>query len=250
MTEFAKTSNAVLIETGTEILKTLRAPEFLIPTLIFPVAFYALFGVVLSSGDARNATYLLATYGIFATMGPSIFGFGIAVANEREHGWLDLKRAAPAPSASYVLAKVMTTLIFASMAVALVHAVAGFGAGVALPRSTWVALMGVHIVATLPFILIGLTIGFLLRASGAVAVANLLFMGLAVLGGLWIPIAVFPSIMQSIAQLLPSFHLAEIALHVSGAPGERDVQFHLLITLVMTTVLLGITLFAWRHQKN
>jgi len=250
MTEFTTARHALLIETGTEILKTVRAPEFLIPTLIFPVAFYALFGVVLSGGDSKNAAYLLATYGIFAAMGPAIFGFGIAVANEREHGWLDLKRAAPAPSASYILAKVLTTLIFASIAVALVHAAAGFAAGVALARSAWAALMTVHILATLPFILIGLTVGFLLRASGAVAVANLLFMGLAVLGGLWIPVAVFPPTLQSIAQLLPSFHLAEIALHVSGAPGERDVQFHLLVTLAMTAALLACTLVAWRHQKN
>ena len=108
-------------------------------------------------------------------MGPSIFGFGVGVANERERGWLDLKRAAPAPAVSYILAKVITTLIFAALAVAMVHAVAGFGAGVALPRTTWAALMGVHILSTLPFILLGLTIGFLLRSNGAVAIANLLF---------------------------------------------------------------------------
>lgn len=235
---------ALQTETGAEILKAIRAPEFLIPTLIFPVAFYTLFGVVLSGGDVGRATYLLATYGIFATMGPAIFGFGIAVANERERGWLDLKRAAPAPGVSYVLAKVLTTLIFASLAVASVHAVAGFGAGVVLPRSTWALLTGVHILSTLPFILIALSIGFLLKANGAVAIANLLFMGLAVLGGLWIPISIFPAIMQSLAQLLPSHHLAEIALFVSGAPGNRNLGFHLSTIFLMTAVLLGITLYA------
>lgn len=240
----------ILIETGAEILKTVRAPEFIVPTLVFPVAFYALFGVVLSGGSTETAAYLLATYGIFAVMGPSIFGFGIAVANERERGWLDLKRAAPAPAMSYVLAKVITTLIFASLAVALVHAVAGFGAGVALPRATWAGLLGVHILSTLPFILIGLTIGFMLKANGAVAIANLLFMGLAILGGLWIPIAVFPGIMQTLAQFLPSYHLAEIALEVSGAPGTRNIPFHLITTLVMTVILMGTTLMAWRYQRT
>ena len=240
-------SHAILNETGTEILKAIRAPEFLVPTLAFPFAFYGLFGVVLSNG---SAAYLLATYGIFATMGPAIFGFGIAVANERERGWLDLKRAAPAPGASYVLAKVITTLIFASLAVASVHAVAGFFADVALPRATWAALMGVHILSTLPFILIGLTVGFLFKANGAVAIANILFMGLAILGGLWIPIQVFPPVMQSIAQFLPTYHMAEVALHVSAAPGVRDVFFHLTVTLAMTALLLAITLFSWRHQRS
>lgn len=243
-------ARSIRIETGAEILKVIRAPEFIVPTLVFPVAFYALFGVILTGGSTGNAAYLLATYGVFAVMGPSIFGFGIAVANERERGWLDLKRAAPAPAASYILAKVITTLIFAALAVAMVHAAAGFGAGVALPRTIWAALLGVHILSTLPFILIGLTIGFLLKANAAVAIANLLFMGLAVLGGLWIPIVVFPSVMQSIAQALPSYHLAEIALHVSGAPGARDIQFHLYVVLAMTLILMGITFFAWRFQRN
>lgn len=242
-------ANSILIETGAEIVQVVRAPEYIIPTLVFPVAFYGLFGVLLAGGS-DNAAYLLATYGIFAVMGPSIFGFGIAVANERERGWLDLKRAAPAPAASYILAKVITTLIFASLAVALVYIVAGFVGGVALPRAIWAALLGVHILATLPFILIGLTIGFFLKANTAIAIANLFFMGLAILGGLWIPVFVFPEIMQTIAKFLPSYHLAEIALGVSGAPGERDMGFHVGITLIMTLVLSGITLLAWRNQQD
>jgi len=240
----------ILIETGAEILKAVRAPEFIVPTMVFPVAFYGLFGIVLSGDGPENAAYLLATYGIFAVMGPSIFGFGIGVANERERGWLDLKRAVPAPAASYVLAKVFTTLIFASLSVAMVHALAGFGGGVALPRAKWAALLGVHILSTLPFILIGLSVGFFLKANGAVAIANLLFMALAILGGLWIPIFIFPSIMQSIAHLLPSYHLAEIALDISGATGERNIRIHLLAIATMTITLLGITLLAWRHQRH
>lgn len=241
---------SIQIETGAEILKALRAPEFILPTLIFPAAFYGLFGIVLSGGATENAAYLLATYGVFAVMGPSIFGFGIAVANERERGWLDLKRAAPAPAVSYILAKVITTLIFASVSVAMVHALAGFVAGVQLPRPTWAALLGVHMLSTLPFILVGLLIGFAFKANGAVAIANLLFMGLAILGGLWIPVFVFPSFMQSLAQFLPSFHLAEIALDISGAPGTRNIQSHLSIIAVMTLALMALTVFVWRHQRT
>lgn len=243
-------TRSIMIETGAEILKVVRAPEFIVPTLVFPVAFYGLFGIILNSGTGGGAAYMLATYGVFAVMGPSIFGFGVAVANEREHGWLDLKRAAPAPGVSYILAKVISTLIFAALSVAMVHALAGFVGGVALPRLTWAALLGIHILSTLPFILIGLTIGFMFKANGAVAIANLLFMGLAVLGGLWIPIFVFPSLLQTIAQFLPSYHLAEIALDVSGAPGERNLSFHLTSIAAMTGVLLAFTLFAWRHQRS
>lgn len=241
-------SNPLVIESGAEVLKALRAPEYIIPTLVLPVAFYCLFGIVLPMGGGNNASYLLATYGVFAVMGPAVFGFGIAVATERERGWLELKRAAPIGAATYILAKIFATLVFASLALALLYTAAGFFGGVALPRGTWALLLGVHVLATVPFILIGLSIGLFMKANGAVAVANLLFLGLAILGGLWIPIMVFPATMQSIAAFLPSYQLAEIALAVVGAPGERQVVGHALALAVMTAVLLAITLLAWRRQ--
>jgi len=241
--------SSLRLETGAEILKALRAPEYMIPTMIFPVGFYLLFGVVLSMGSS-SASYLLATYGIFAVMGPSIFGFGIAVANERDKGWLSLKRAAPAPGINYILAKIIATLIFASIAVALIHLVAGFLGDVALPKRVWTALLLVHIASTLPFILIGLTIGFLLKTNAAMAIANLVFMGLAVLGGLWIPIMVFPSIMQKFAQFLPTYHLGEIALYVGGAKDGRDIGTHVTIIAIMTIMLMIITIISWSRQRE
>lgn len=241
--------NIIRYETGAEILKAFRAPEFILPTLIFPVAFYMLFAVVLTSGTEHSA-YLLATYGIFAVMGPAIFGFGVAVANERMMGWLDLKRAVPAPPFAYILAKVKTTLLFASMAVALVYIVGGFMGGVALPRSTWALLLFTHILAAIPFILIGLLIGFLFKANAAIAIANLVFLGLAALGGLWMPIMVFPETMQKIATWLPSYHLGEIALAISGAPGERDVMFHICVVAMMSVVLAIAVVLAWPRQKS
>lgn len=51
----------------------------------------------------------------------------------------------------------------------------------------------------IPFTLIGLGIGCRLGQNGAIAVANLVFLALAVLGGLWMPIAVFPEGLETIA---------------------------------------------------
>ncbi|MEM7082245.1 MAG: ABC transporter permease [Pseudomonadota bacterium] len=243
------TTRAWITECSAELLKALRAPEYMIPTMIFPVAFYTFFGVIMPQGNGASE-YLLATYGVFAVMGPAVFGFGVAVANERDRGWLDLKRASPAHGASYIVAKIVVTLLVASLAVALVYAVAGFAADVALPRSVWLALFAVHVSSALPFILIGLTIGFTLGANAAVAVANLVFMGLAILGGLWIPISLYPDVMQGFARALPSYHLGEMALSVAGAPGDHTFTNHAVIMLVMTLALAGLTLFAWHRQRN
>src|SRR5690606_18200057 len=84
-----------LLEMKYEFLHLLRTPIFALPTVLFPVMFYLLFGVVMNSGPATE--YLLATYGVFGVMGASMFGFGVTVAIEREQGFLHLKRALPMP---------------------------------------------------------------------------------------------------------------------------------------------------------
>lgn len=240
--------NPLINETGAEILKAYRAPEFLLPTMLMPSAFYSLFGIILSAGNS-NATYLLATYGVFAVMGPAIFGFGVGVANERDKGWLQLKQAVPAPPYSYLTAKIITTLLFASLALMPIYLIASFFAGVELPRETWISLFALHLISAIPFVLIGLSLGFSLNSGGAVAISNIVFLTLAVLGGLWIPVTMFPSMMQSIAKFTPSYHLAELALAIVSVGGEHDSLFNLLSVLIMSLAFLGMAILAWSRQR-
>lgn len=244
----ARTANPFIAEIGAECLKLMRAPEFIAPTLILPTVFYTMFAVIIP-GSSQNAPYLLATFGVFAVMGPALFGFGAGVAQERERGWLKLKRAVPAPAFAFILAKTIATLLMAAAGLALVYASAGFLAGVELERSTWALLLTVHILSALPFVFAGLTLGFLMGANAAVAAANLVFLALALLGGLWIPIVVFPDIMQQMAWAVPSYHLAEIALAASGAGGTRPVGLHLAVVTAMTGGFALAATFAWLRQR-
>ncbi|WP_430431259.1 ABC transporter permease [Oceanicaulis sp.] len=241
-------ANAYLAEIKAEVLKLSRMPEFAIPTLILPVMFFTLFGVIIP-GSRDNAPYLLSTFGVFAVMGPALFGFGAGVAQERERGWLTLKRAVPAPASALLVAKTTATILIASVSLAAIYTVAAFAADVSLPPAVWLGLLLVHVLSAIPFVLIGLALGFVFGANAAVAVANILYLGMAVLGGLWMPVSIFPRIMGQIAQVLPSFHLAEIALAISGAAGDKDMLGHILATLVITVIAAGLALLAWARQR-
>ncbi len=246
--------NAFFHECGAEILKAVRAPEYILPTLTLPIAFYSLFVFAFPGGGKDSAQYLLATYGVFAVMGPAIFGFGVGVANERDRGWLQIKRASPSPSISYMGAKIIITLIFASLALVPIYLVAGFGADITLPRTAWALLLGIHLLSAVPFVLIGLILGFSLSSNGAVAVSNIIFLGMAALGGLWMPAFLFPSTLQKISTYLPSYQLAEVALAVVGAPSQsgnpRIPIENLTIIAIMTTLLAGIAFWTWAKQRN
>ena len=110
-----------LAEAASELLRLARTPSFAAPTLAFPLVFYVMFGIVLpgSWGGLDRATYLLATYGVFGVIGPSLFGFGVGMAMERQQGWLELKRVSPMPIAAYFFAKIAMSLVFALAVVCL-----------------------------------------------------------------------------------------------------------------------------------
>jgi ABC-2 type transport system permease protein len=107
-------------------------------------------------------------------------------------------------------------------------------------------LVGVHTLAIIPFSLIGLGIGYRLGQKGAVAVANIVFLAMAVLGGLWMPIAVLPQAMQTIAWALPSYHLGEMALM---AAGQREAAHLWLHAAPLALITLAAALFAWIGEK-
>jgi ABC-2 type transport system permease protein len=230
-----------------ELTRTRRMPEFAVPTLALPVLFYSLFGIALARPGSGNAGYLLATYGVFAALGPSMFGFGAGVGHEREQGILALKQVSPLPSLAYLVAKLANAFVFTLIVVLALYALAAFGGGVALPRTAWLTLFAVHLASVVPFGLLGLGIGLTLRAGGAMAVTNLLFLGLAVFGGLWMPMTVFPAWMQAFANALPSYHLGALALAASGREFHGAIATHVLAVLGFTAVFGAYAAYAWRR---
>ena len=114
-------------ETYFECLKSWRMPSYTVPTLVFPLGFYYLFGVVLAgSQDNSVAQYLLATFGVFAAMGPSMFGFGVGIAMEEEQGQLQMKRVAPMPVSALVVAKLGTAMAFTAIVLVGLYSIAFF----------------------------------------------------------------------------------------------------------------------------
>lgn len=242
-------SGAYLAEIRSELLKALRSPEFAIPTLALPVLFYALFGLVLSRG-ADAPKYLLATYGVFAALGPAMFGFGAGVALERDQGLLALKRVAPMPAPAYFVAKLLMSMAFTATVVFAIYALGATFGKVTMPREAWLTLAVIHVLATIPFGLLGLAIGFAMKGTAALAVCNILFLLLAVCGGLWMPLEFFPKIMQLIAKGLPTYHMAELALLVSGRNREYTIGLHLMALAGYCVLFGGLAWAAWRRAER
>ena len=246
----AGTIGILKAECRTEILKAWRMPSFAIPTLVFPLVFYAMFGVVLGGADVNRATYMLATYGIFAALGPSLFSFGVAIATERDRGWLEVKRASPMPISVLILARMIMAMMFTAIVTFMLFAIAYFGAGVRLAPSTWASLMVLNLFTTVPFSLLGLAIGLRVKAQAAAAITNLFFFGFSLLGGLWVPITIMPKIMGQIALAMPSYHFGEMALVAIGVKGGGIPVMNIAAALGFSILFAILAARAWGHMDK
>jgi len=224
------------LEARCEFLRVLRAPAFAVPTLVFPPMFYLLFGVLLNGGHGKASSYLLATYGVFGVMAPGLFGFGVAMAMDRERGFLALKRALPTPPGALLLAKMAMAMLFAAM-ISIILSTLGLTLGhVALSPLQWAQLFMVDVFGVLPFCAIGLYIGTTVSGQGAPAVINLLYLPMAFLAGLWMPLSMLPALFATLAPAWPAYHLAQIALSVVGLDDGGSVAVHAIVLLAVSAL--------------
>jgi ABC-2 type transport system permease protein len=228
---------AYVNEVRYESLRMLRSPGFSIPFLLLPVPVYLFFGVMLAApAVAKNpgvANYLFSGFSVFAVMGPALFGVGCVLAVERDAGFLKLKRALPAPGGAHLVAKAAMAMVFAAGAM-LTLLVAGLIAGaITLSASQLLIMTIVLTVGALPFAAIGLFIGAHVSANVAPAIANLVFLPMLWLSGLFIPL---PKFLERWAVIWPAFHLNQVAL---GSAGVSEFSF--MAPGISAAVLAGFT---------
>jgi ABC-2 type transport system permease protein len=232
-----------------EFVKSLRTPAFAVPTLFFPIMFYLLFGILLGSmrGNSGMSQYAFATYGVFGAMGPGLFGFGVSLAIEREQGLLTLKQALPSPPGAYLLARAAMAMLFVaiiSLALMLMAVLIGH---VPLTFSQALRLFAIDVLGALPFCAIGMFVGSVVSGQASPAIVNLIFLPMAFLSGLWLPIQFMPKFLADIAPTWPAFHLAQLALDAVGAPSRGTLVGHV---AVLAGTTLGFFLLAMRRMHG
>ena len=242
------------LEAKYEVLKQIRMPAYAIPTVTFPVMFYALFGIAFGGGRPAGATtvaaYLLATYGAFGVIGAALFGFGAGIAIERGQGWMTVKRASPMPPFAYFTAKLAMCALFAAVIVTLLSAMAIAFGGVHLPWPAWTRLWVTLVVGVIPFCALGMALGCFAGPNSGPPLVNIIYLPVSFASGLWIPVEVLPRTLQAAAPSLPPYHLAQLALQAVGAGRGGPAWAHVLALLGFTLVGLGLALWGLERDED
>ncbi len=235
-----------------EVRRTLRNRRYLVFTIAFPVILYLLYTAVIPNPDSaltadglRWPAYFLVSMAAYGALGAAL-GQAVPVATERRTGWARQLRVTPLPSSAYVIVKVLSSMLVTVPALVLVALAAVAVNHVELGAGNAVAMVVVLVLASLPFATLGLLLGQLLDVESAQGGMVLTFFGLAILGGLFVPLPVLPDAIARIANVLPSSHYAALgrAALAGRVPDPVDV-----VALLGWAAAFGI-LATWQHRRR
>jgi ABC-2 type transport system permease protein len=189
--------------------------------------------------------YFMVSMAAFAAVGAGLAGAPL-IAADRSGGWLRQLRAMPFPPLAYLAAKILTSFLTLVPALLLVMVGAVVMAGVSLPVMTWLELILVLALGAIPFVGLGVLAGYLLDERASTGGILIAYIGLAILGGLWMPASLFSGMLLALAKLLPSHHLANLGWSVLAGTG---VDLGSVTGLAVYTVVFG-GLVLWRYRAE
>lgn len=225
MSRPAPTVAAVAALTAHELRVTARRGENVLVTIIVPAAvllFFATVGVV-PGINGQPVDFLLPGALTLALIASGLVSLGIATAYERSYGVLKRLGGSPLPRWGLVAAKLGAVLVLELLQVALLVLVATVVLGWRGPASASIALFAAALLlGTLAFAGLGLLLAGTLRAEATLAVANGLFLGFLMLGGVVLPLDHLPAPLAAVAAVLPAAALTDAFRAALGGAGAGD----------------------------
>lgn len=232
-----------------ELLRIFRNPYYVFWSLLMPILFYFIFTRVVDVGndDASlwSAHYLMSMT-TFSVMGSAIMTLGIRLVQERTQGWTTFMRITPLPGPFYFLSKMFGQTVMHLFSIILIF-IAGYLNGVSLSPLIWICSGLWVIVGSLPFLAIGTLIGSMKRVDTASGISNVIYMILAVMGGMWMPLDIMPRLIQQIGKWLPSYNFGNGAWQIvrGHAPDWNNV----LVLLVYLIVFMILSTYIRKKQE-
>ena len=200
----------VRAHTKIQFLDLIRWPGYVVPTVLFPAMFYSIFDLPVARMHPKDADLLALAFIAWAVIGVTLYQFGVGIAQERGRPWERYVRTLPASAFVRFGARIATALLFGVITAALVALVARVFTPIDLTLVQWVRVLAYAIAGGVPFVLIGITIGYWASARASVPTATAVNLLLAYAGGLWMPPQYLPSFVATISPYLPTRQFGDL----------------------------------------
>ncbi|MFI9380338.1 ABC transporter permease [Kutzneria sp. NPDC052558] len=238
------------VEVADELKGIVREPAALFFSIMMPVGFFALFVSLFGSqpaGAVPAGTAMVATFGAYGVLAVTLMNPGIGVSRDRDRGWLRAKKVSPVPVGVTLAAKVTAALAYAVGLLVIMSILAEFNGTLVASVPQLLRVCVVLLLGALPFALLSLAVGFQARPNTTSAVLTAFLMASAVVSGLWMPLSILPPVFTVIAQFLPTYHLAQLALaQINGGAA----MMHAVVLAGMTVITAAFAAVSYRHAKS
>ncbi|WP_326821927.1 ABC transporter permease [Streptosporangium sp. NBC_01756] len=236
----------LLTHTRYQFIETVRVPIAVIGNSFFPAASMLFFVVPFAGDDPLGATLATASMLIFAVMSSALFTHGLGVAEDRIQPWDPYTRTLPAGPWPRFGARILTALAMTMVGIVPVLIVSALLTEATVTPGRLLLGLGALVLASVPFQLLGLFIGYALPSKAAMAVVQLTLFPMAVGGGLFMSPLYTPAFIQVVAPFLPSRGAVELvwAAVGYGTPGTLSLAMFGVWTLVA-----GV-LAVWAYRRD
>ncbi|MDW8426916.1 MAG: ABC transporter permease, partial [Meiothermus sp.] len=119
---------------------------------------------------------------------------------------------------------------------------------VRLEWAAWARLVLALLLGAVPLALLGLCVGYWCSPKAAVPVANLLYLPLSFVGGLWVPPQFLPELARQVSPFTPTRQWGELVWASVSGKGWGPEPF--LWLAVFTLVFGGLTLWGYRRDEG
>lgn len=192
-----------------ETIRIFRNPYYVFWSLFMPIVFYFIFTKVFNPDTTNQSLFeahFLMSMAAFSVMGSAIMTLGIRLVEERKQGWTLFLKVTPLSSQSYFLAKMISQSVIHVFSILLIFIVGGTINSVSLSFNEWLLAGFWILIGSLPFLAIGTLVGTMKKIDTASGVSNLIYLSLAITGGMWMPLEIMPKFIQNIAVWLPGYN--------------------------------------------
>lgn len=232
-----------------EVLRTFRNRRFMIFSLAFPLI------LLLAIGSSNRHAHLdgisfplyfmvgMASWGAMVAMISS----GARIAAERQVGWTRQLRITPLRTSAYFRAKILCGYVMALLTL-LVLFLAGSALGVRLDAKQWATMIVLILIGLIPFAVIGIGFGHLLKPDSLGPAVGGLTALFAVFGGAWGPISTGNTFVE-VVKCIPSYWLVQAGKSALGSSGWPPAEAWIVIA-AWTVVAARFAFFAYRRDTG
>jgi len=229
-----------------ELILMKRQAAYYLLSIGLPSVFYLIFSGVMSSDTPTSVLRLyLFSMTVFSIMSSAFFSIPSSLQSDKTNNWQKMIQHSPVSMVEYYISKLFSALLTFLLSIVVVFSVGHFVRGVSLPTMDWLIIALIILFGSLVFISMGVLVSLLPSAQLMSVVGNIAYMALAVLGGLWFPLSMFPAWLRSIGKLMPSYQLMQV---VSSYLEHRE--FNAIAALIVLVYTVGVSLVVLQLKKR